>query len=62
MSGDKVYGYSNVLGTLSAIVAHEHFEMATEIFSGILEVLDGDTEYNFRLTEKLILARVQRLD
>jgi len=62
LAGDKVYAYSNLLGTLSAGVSHEHFDIAPELYPRILEVLAGDTEDNFRLTEKINLARLQRLD
>ena len=59
---DKVYGYSNLLGTLSAVVSHEHFEIDLGLYPRILEALAGDTEHNFRLTEKINLARLQHLD
>jgi hypothetical protein len=62
LAGDKVYGYSNVLGTLSAIVSHEHFRFDPNLFPQILEALAGDEESNFRLPEKINLARLQRLD
>ena len=62
LAGDKVYGYSNLLGTLSAIVSHEHFDIELDLFPGILEALAGDTEHNFRLIEKINLARLQQLD
>jgi hypothetical protein len=62
LAGDKVYGYSNLLGTLSAIVSHEHFEIDPDLYSQILEALAGDTEYNFRLDEKINLARLRQID
>ena len=62
LAGDKVYGYSNLLGTLSAIVSHEHFEIDPALYPDILEALAGDTEHNFRLKEKINLARLQHLD
>jgi hypothetical protein len=62
LAGDKVYGYSNVLGTLSAIISREHFDIRPDDLSLIAEALAGDTEHNFRLTEKINLARLQQLD
>lgn len=46
----------------SAIVSHEHFDMDTGLLAQILEALAGDTEHNFRLTEKINLARLQQLN
>jgi hypothetical protein len=60
--GDKVYGYSNLLGTLSGVVSHEHFDIDAGLYSQIQEALTGDSEYNFRLIEKITLARLQQLD
>ena len=62
LAGDKVYGYSNLLGTLSAIVSHEHSKIDPGLYRRILEALAGDTEHNFKLTEKINLARLQNLD
>jgi hypothetical protein len=62
LAGDKVDGYSNLLGTLSALISHEHFAIGSGTYSGVLEVLAGDTEPNFRLTEKINLARLQQID
>jgi hypothetical protein len=62
LAGDKVCGYSNVLGVLSAIVSHEHFKIAPDVYSGIAKVLAGDNEPNFRLIEKITLARLRQAD
>jgi hypothetical protein len=62
LSGDKVYGYSNLLGTLSAVVSHEHSDLDPSLYPQILKALDGDTEHNFRLTEKINQARLHHLD
>lgn len=62
LAGDKVYGYSNLLGTLSALVSREHFAIEPVLYAQIVETLDGDTEYNFNLLEKINLARLQQLD
>lgn len=62
LAGDKVFGYSNTLGTLSAIVSHEHFAINPRLYPQILDALSGDTEHDFRLREKINLARVQHLD
>jgi hypothetical protein len=55
LAGDKNCAYSNLLGTLSALVSREHFSIDLALYSRILEVLFGDTEYNFR-NEKINLA------
>jgi hypothetical protein len=62
LAGDKVYGYSNLLGTLSALISREHFDIDPSLYPQILEVLAGDQEHNFRLIEKINLARLQHLD
>jgi hypothetical protein len=62
LSGDRVFGYSNILGTLSAIISHEHFAIGADVYPQILNVLAGDPEHNFRLIEKINLARVRQID
>jgi hypothetical protein len=62
LAGDKVYGYSNVLGILSAIVSREHFEITPDVYSGLAKALAGDSEPNFRLMEKITLARLRQDD
>lgn len=62
LAGDKVYGYSNLLGTLSAIVSYEHFDIDPALYPRILKVLEGDTEHSFRLTDKINQARLEHLD
>lgn len=62
LAGDKVYGYSNLLGTLSAIVSYEHFDIDPALYPRILQTLEGDTEHNFRLNDKINQARLQHLD
>jgi hypothetical protein len=62
LAGDKIYAYSNLLGTLSALVSHEHFEIDPGLYPQILEALVGDTEHDFGLMEKINLARLQHLN
>jgi len=62
LAGDSVYGYSNVLGTLAAVVSREHFTIEPALFARIQKVLEGDPEYDFRLAEKINLARLLHLD
>jgi hypothetical protein len=62
LAGDKVYGYSNVLGTLSALVSREHFDIDPALYPELLAALEGDTEYNFNLPEKINLARIHQFD
>jgi hypothetical protein len=60
LAGDKVFGYSNLLGTLSAVISHEHFEIVPDLYPLILDALAGDDE--FKLREKINLARFEWLD
>jgi hypothetical protein len=60
--GDKVYGYSNLLATLSAVISHEHFAIEPSLYPQILHELEGDQEHDFRLKEKINLAIVEQLD
>jgi hypothetical protein len=62
LTGDKVFGYSNLLGTLSAVISHEHFQIDPSLFPRIQQALEGDTEHSFRLIEKINLARLEHLD
>jgi hypothetical protein len=62
LAGDKLYAYSNLLGTLSAVVSREHSETDVNLYPLILDALDGDTEPDFRLREKINLARLAFLD
>jgi hypothetical protein len=62
LSGDKVCGYSNLLGTFSAMISYEHFDIDPVLYLRILKTLEGDTEHNFKLGEKINEARLQHLD
>jgi hypothetical protein len=62
LAGDKVFGYSNLLGTVSAIISHEHSEIPPELYPLILDALAGDDEYDFHLREKINVARLECLD
>jgi len=62
LTGDKVYGYSNLLGTLSAVVSREHFDTDPALYPAIANLLTEDPDHNFRLLEKLNLARLQHID
>jgi type IV secretory pathway VirB3-like protein len=62
LSGDKVFGYSNLLGTLSAVISHEHFAIEPSLYPQILNELEDDQEPNFRLKEKINLAILEQLD
>ncbi len=59
---DKQHAYSNLLGTLSALLSHEYFLMDSALFPAILSALVGNTEYNFSLTEKVNNARLHAID
>lgn len=59
LKGDKVFGYSNILGTLSALFSHEYFHISKELYPAFLAILDGDDEPAFQLREKINLASLQ---
>ena len=62
LAGDRDFAYSNVLGALAALISHEHADINPALYAPMLEVLGADAEANFKLAEKINLARVQRLD
>jgi len=62
LSGDSDFGYSNLLGVLSALVSHEHHAMIDDVFVAIMKALEGDKEHSFRLAEKITLARLKLID
>jgi hypothetical protein len=62
LSGDAEFGYSNLLGILSALVSHEHHTIPDELFVAIMKVLEADKESSFRLAEKITLARLQHIN
>src|SRR5437667_2934751 len=61
LEGDKVYAYSNLLGTLAAVVSREHFAIDPALYPRIQKVLEGSTEHDFKLAEKINLARLLQL-
>jgi hypothetical protein len=62
LAGDKVFGYSNLLGTLSAVVSLEHCAIEPSLYRQILHELENDQEHDFRLKEKINLAILEQLD
>jgi hypothetical protein len=61
LTGDKVHAYSNLLGILSAAISHEHFDIDPKLYQTILDALPN-SEYDFRLKEKINVAKLQYLD
>lgn len=62
LSGDTANGYSNLLGILSMIVSREYLHIDPKMYEGIKLALQGDTEYNFQLMEKINLALLKHLE
>ncbi|WP_322093944.1 hypothetical protein [Paraburkholderia bannensis] len=62
LAGDQVFGYSNLLATLAALVSREHFEMDASLYDELGRLLASDAEHNFRLLEKMNLARLENTD
>lgn len=61
LQGDKVFGYSNILGTLSMVISYEHFEIEPSLYPQILHELEGDEEHDFKLRDKINLARLVQI-
>lgn len=61
LAGDKVFGYSNILGVLSTLLSHEHADLSDKLLLAFPNILDGDPEPDFRVRQKLNLARLERL-
>ena len=62
LSGDSVFGYSNMLGILSMVVSREYLHIDQNTYEDIKLLLMGDTEYNFQLMEKINLALLKHLE
>lgn len=62
LSGDSQFGYSNLIGLLSMIVSREYLEIDPKTYESIELILQNDTEHNFRLTEKINLAKLKHLE
>ena len=62
LAGDRFFGYSNVLATLSALVSHEHFDIDPAMYPKLQKILDGDLEHDFGLADKINLARLRYVD
>jgi hypothetical protein len=62
LKGDGHFGYSNVLGAVSAIVSHEHHKLSADLLNQIRGALDGETEHDFDLRKKITTSLVERLD
>lgn len=60
LKGDKVFGYSNVLGVFSALISREHEEWPTTLIDAAEACFGADETVEFRLLEKLNLARLRK--
>ena len=56
LSGDTVFGYSNVLGMLSMIISQEYLHINKQTYENMKLVLQGD-DIHFQLREKINLAK-----
>ncbi len=61
LAGEKVFGYSNLLGILAALVSCEHGSLDPQLYPQILDALPTD-EHDFGIREKINLAKLQYLD
>ena len=62
LSGDKVFAYSNLIGTFSAVISHEHYDTDPSLYPLVLDALTGDEEPDFKLREKVNCAQLEFLD
>ncbi|HDR8982114.1 TPA: hypothetical protein QDA89_000985 [Burkholderia vietnamiensis] len=62
LSGDREHAYSNLLGVLSGLVSREYFNMEPALLDALQQMLANEAEHNFRLNEKLNLARLLDMD
>lgn len=62
LAGDKIFGYSNLLGIFAALVSREHFDIDPTLYDSITHILQNAPESNFRLIEKMNLARLEHMD
>ena len=61
LKGDSDHGFSNMLAMLAKIVAYEHSYISKNLYQQIKEVMQGETEHNFRLFEKINSAELELL-
>lgn len=61
LAGDDQHGYSNVLCTLSMIISREYMYISVKTYEDIESILQGDTEHDFRLREKVNLAKLKHI-
>ncbi len=61
LKGDSDHGFSNMLAMLAKIVVHEHSYISKDLYRQIKEAMQGETEYNFRLFEKINSAELELL-
>jgi len=61
LKGDSDHGFSNMLAILAKIVVHEHSYISSDLYQKIKEAMQGETEHNFRLFEKINSAELELL-
>jgi len=61
LKGDSDHGFSNMLAMLAKIVVHEHSYISKGLYSQIKESMQGETEHDFRLQDKINSAELELL-
>lgn len=61
LKGDSDHGFSNMLAMLAKIVVYEHSYISRNLYQQIKEAMQGETEHNFRLFEKINSAELELL-
>jgi hypothetical protein len=62
LSGDKVFGYSNLLGVMAGMISHEYFLMDAALLAETATILGTDADREFRLGQKINLARLRAIE
>ena len=55
LAGDKVYAYSNLLGTLSAVISREHYDTDPNLYPLLLDALAGGEETRLQTVRRSTL-------
>lgn len=61
LKGDSDHGFSNMLAMLAKIVVYEHSYISRNLYKQIKETMQGETEHNFKLFEKINSAELELL-
>lgn len=61
LKGDSSHGFSNLLAMLAKIIVYEHSYIDGKLYQEIKKSMEGESEHNFRLFEKINSAELELL-